>query len=219
MPAFDRLSAVADRVLSLMEGHYSRFYGVPAPPGSPSRAERLSRVLEAALGAGERILSIEPSGDVIQRVYKIRQIAWDRIYRADIEDLDSLTPLERRLADRLAAEAWMASRHMELVDLGFYLDFDRLKPDDPPELFIETAQNYFDLISRLSGGNYSDRMAVRGKRATVVVAEPIRVGNALEDFARDRKKTLDSLTDDLARAFHSCIEEVQEARRKAATVK
>jgi hypothetical protein len=209
---FARLSAIADRALALMERHYARFYGAPCPAGNPPRAERLAGVIEAALRAAERILCVKPDGDAIRRVYKIRQTGWDRIFRADIEDLNALPPLERRVADRLAAEAWLASRHMELVDLAYYLDFDRLKEDDPLELFIETAENYYDLVSRFSGGNISDRLGVPGKNATVVVGEPIIVSGAMDRYATDKKGTIDSLTDELKRTYLSLIDEVRKAR-------
>jgi hypothetical protein len=201
---FDRLSAIADRALVLMEQYYARYHVPPSPGGGASRSERLAAVLEAALRTAERTLGIKPDGDAIRRVYKIRQTCWDRIYRADIRDMDFISPVERRMADRLAGEAWLASRHMELVDLAYYLDFDRLNRDDPLELFIETAQNYYDLASRLSGGNASDRITIPGKRGIVIVGEPVIV--------RQGKGIIDSLTDELKRAYLSCIEEIRKSR-------
>ncbi len=210
---FDRLSAIADRALVLMEQHYARYHEQPMTGGGASRVDRLAAVIEAALRTGERIVGIKPYGDVIRRVYKIRQTCWDRIFRADIQDVNALSPVERRMADRLAAEAWLASRHMELVDLAYYLDFDRLKRDDPLELYIETAQNYYDLVSRLSGGNISDRMRIPGKRAILIIGEPLMVGGGPHTQKTRSKRTVDSLTDELKQAYLSCINEIRKGRR------
>jgi hypothetical protein len=210
---FDRLSAIADRALVLMEQHYARYHEAPLSGDGASRSDRLAAVIEAALRTGERIVGIKPYGDAIRLVYKIRQTCWDRIFRADIQDLNALSPVERRMADRLAGEAWLASRHMELVDLAYYLDFERLKRDDPLELYIETAQNYYDLVSRLSGGNISDRMRIPGKKATLVVGEPILISGGPHRRDASSKRTIDSLTDELKRAYFACIEEIRRARR------
>ncbi len=211
---FERLSAAADAILASAERHYSRFCGASLPkPGSSTRAQRLEDLREAALQAAERALGLKPDGDAIRRVYKIRQTGWDRIFRDDIPAPETLPGLERGLADRAAGEAWYASRHMELVDLAWYLDFDRLRKDDPLELYIETAQNYWDLISRLKGGNLSDRIAVRGKRAILVVGEPIPVTERLAAFGSTRKAAIESLNEELKRSFIACIQEIREDRK------
>ena len=211
---FDRLSAVADAILAAAERHYALFCDASLPrPGNPTRAERLGDLREAALAAAERAFHLRPEGDTVRRVYKIRQTGWDRIFRADIPDMDALPPVERALADRAAGEAWYASRHMEFVDLAYYLDFDRLKEEDPLELYIETAQNYFDLVSRLEGGNISDRINIRGKSATVIVGAPIAATDRLAEKGLNRKAAIDSLTGDLRRAYADCIAEIREDRK------
>ena len=101
---------------------------------------------------------------------------------------------------------------MELVDLAYYLDFDRLKRDDPLDLYIETAQNYYDLIARLEGGNISDRIGIRKKRATIIVGEPILASERLSSFGRNRKTAIEALTADLKRAYADCIEEFKPNR-------
>jgi len=213
---FDRLSSVADRVLALMEGHYARFYGAPLPQAG-SRAQRLEAVREAALQAAERTLCIRPEGDAIRRVYRIRQTGWDRIFRTDLGDLERLPALERRMADRLAAEAWLACRHMELVDLAWYLDFDRLRRTDPLEILIETAQNYGDLIHRLQGGQFADRDLIPGKSALVVAGEGIRVGGSLERYRAGRRGAIEDLTRTLEASYVDCIREIREERRTGAS--
>ncbi len=209
---FERLSAIADRLLSLMERHFAR-YGKWSPPGDgASRPVRLSAVIEAALRTAEGILGVAPDGDAVRRVYKVRQKLWDAIYRADIPDLGALPPLERRLVDYLAAEAWLAARHMETADLSSYLDFDRLKRDDPLELYMEAAQNYYDLIWRLSGSNIGSRKNIGGKKAIVIIGEPVVIGRGAPPRKTRGKALADALTEELKRAYLDCIEEIKKSR-------
>jgi hypothetical protein len=215
---FARLSAIADRALAIMEQYYAKFHGPLAPVSgaTASRADRLAAVVETALRTAERSLCIKPEGDAIRRVYRIRQTCWDRIFRADIPDMDALSSVERAVADRLAAEAWLASRHMELVDIAFYLDFERLKKEDPLELYIETAQNYYDLLSRLSGRNIAGRKKVGGKKAVVIIGKPVLVSRGANPLKTQSRAVIDSLTEKLAREYLECIKEIRGIRGASA---
>lgn len=195
---YQRLRRAAEAAVASAERFYAeldRPGRAPAGPeaeGSGSLNARFGAVVEAALRAGERILRLPSDGDAPRRFYRIRQVGWDRIYR---NDLDSLTPLDRALADRETAEAWYAMRHMELADLGSYLDFDALREDDPIERYIETADNYWDLTSRLRGGNISDRLNFAQKDAVIVFGRPL-------DAAASKE-----LTADLERSYLDCVDE------------
>ncbi|MCX7027118.1 MAG: hypothetical protein NT061_06500 [Spirochaetes bacterium] len=219
---FDRLSSAADAILAVAERYYARFYAASLPrPGNPSRAERLDGLREAALSTAEQAFNLTLNegldtalkSDAIRRVYRIRQAGWDRIFRQDLPDMDGLPELEKALADRAAGEAWYTSRHMELVDLAWYLDFDRLKQDDPLELYVETAQNYYDLVSRLEGGNLSDRVGLRRKHAILVAGKPLSVTDRLSEPGPKGKAAIRSLNEELKRAFTDCIEEIREDRK------
>jgi hypothetical protein len=210
---FKRLDAIADAALEAAEKHYVRYCGLAPPEPGASRAARLAALREAALDTAERALRLAPEGDAIARVYRIRHACWDRIYRADLPDLKALPSLARSLADRAAGEAWYASRHMELVDLAFYLDFDRLKETDPLPLFIETAQNYYDLVSRLEGGNISNRVSLRRRDAEVIVGEPLDAGASLSAAGEGRKEAVARLSARLEKAYLDCIQEFQEERQ------
>ncbi len=255
-PREARLHAAAGALLELAERWYARFYGyggahrqAAEPSGedplatatgalSPSatasapldRALRLLGVREAALAAAERGLRLRPEGDEIHRVYRIRQACWDRIYRQDIPDRSALPPVEAALADRIAGEAWLASRHMEFVDLSYYLDLDRLGADTlsrrdassarterqesrahhhTPNLdaLCETTQNLCDLASRLSGGNISHRPSIRGKKASIDVGEAIVLDPADAGMKTPRRAALDKIMADLATTYETSIHE------------
>jgi len=170
---------------------------------STDRARRLAGVREAALSAAERVLRLRPEGDEIHRVYRIRQACWDRIYRSDIPDRRALSPVEAALADRLAGEAWLASRHMEFVDLSYYLKLDRF--DANLDALCEVAQNLCDLASRLRGGNISHRPSIRGKRAFIDFGEAILLDPASPESKPSRRTAHDGIMAELARAYETSI--------------
>lgn len=206
---YQRLKNFPEYFLPLLEAAYSKYFDLKTAPGKKSQNERLKILLETALSQAEKILNIRAEGDTINRVYRIRQTAWDRIFRPDISDIRVLSPLEKALADRLASEAWLASRHMEFVDIGFYIDFEKLKPDFPLELYIETAQNYYDLASRCMGGNFTGRILVPGQKAHIVAGEPIKVSKYYAMIKTGRKESAGHLTEELSKRFIQCINDYE----------
>src|SRR5208337_76290 len=106
----------------------------PSGPSWPVGAEgagrdaRLEALMLEALKRGESAMGLKAQGDLIERVYRIRQEGWDRIYPE--EDASGYPPLGRRLANRKAGEAWYAMRHMEFVDLCYYLDSGYIETAD-----------------------------------------------------------------------------------------
>ena len=213
-----RLVALDLALLGLAESMYG--LRAPAPLSRDSRDSRLAAVIEAALTRAESMLGIgngDPNParrDTIERVYRIRQEGWDRIYPEC--DLDAMYPLERELADRRAGEAWYAMRHMETVDLAWYLDSAYLEGrtgDDGPtfDRLVECACSLADLASRLVGGDISDRPMPLRKSAIVIAAEPIDIGARLSDYRRDRKSAVRAATEEIASAFRACIGEYLDA--------
>jgi len=208
----ERLESGVERILSLAEEHYGLDGGQSSSRGgrqNSSRDRRLAQVIYRALDAGERILGLAPGpGDPIDRVYRIRQAGWDRVFLEGIE-LENLPPLERALADRRAGEAWYAMRHMELVDFCWYF---RCEPPDetaPLHLVVEYAQNLWDFGSRLAGGAISQRVIVRPKRAMVVIGEVLDLSSRLPEWRRNRKASVAGTTAALGAAYLSCIEEIR----------
>jgi len=219
-----RILRIEAALLGLAESYYG--LGRPASPdgedweaaGREERDERRGRLLEAALSRGEAMLGLAPPAgpaevaDRIGRVYRIRQEGWDRIYPTS--PLGAMGELERALADRRAGEAWYAMRHMELVDLGHYLDSGYLEggaagPAGAPSFgrLVEAAYSLADLASRLVGGDISDRPNLLRKRAVVVVAPPLDMGARYADYKANRKAAVDAATGELEKAYLACIEE------------
>ncbi len=228
----ERLSAAAEAIVTLAENFYAELDRTPKPAPKQTLNERWTVVIQASLRAGERALRLPDDGDVTHRFYRIRQAGWDRLFRDDLVAASgsgtttaaaSATTthapqkphLFQALADRAAGEAWYAMRHMELADIGYYIDFDKKQEAATEgtagmgriEPFIETALNYWDICSRLRGGNISDRLAFFRKDAYLVMGEPLDAGERLEEYRADRKAAIATLTSDLAKNYQACVGE------------
>ncbi len=117
----------------------------------------MDALVEAALGEAERFFRVTPRGDWVQRVLAVRHAGLTWIHREDIASLDALAPLDRALAERVAAEAWLRLRHMELADVLEYVRLDYLSPDSGIDRYVECVTTLWDVVNRLEGGNISGR--------------------------------------------------------------
>ncbi|HUW42305.1 MAG TPA: hypothetical protein VMV90_14960 [Rectinemataceae bacterium] len=209
----ERRRALKDRLVALdlaLLAHAESYYGISPSDGRLGRNQRHAALLEAALAKGEGIFGLRPEGDRIARVYRIRQEAWDRIYPE--KDPDSLSPLGRLLADRRAGEAWYAMRHMELVDLGHYLDSGYLEGrsgDGDPSFgrLVESAYSLADLAQRLVGGDIGTRPSILRKKASVFIGEGLDLGARLPHYRKDSRAAIEGAMADLSRIFLNSIEE------------
>ena len=164
------------------------------------------RVCEAALRTAESFFGLSPKGDFVQRVFSVRYAGLSRIYREDIPDLRDLSPLEKVLADRIAAESWLRLRHMELVDVLEYLRADYLQPDSGIDRFVETVLNLWDVANRLEGGNISGHINPFSKTARIVVNEPIQVSEYLDSYKENRRRAVGDVTNRIFESFRSVAE-------------
>jgi len=227
----ERIGLGVERILCLAEDHYGLVRGQGSPgesaqgqslaqsavqgqsPGGqsqgPSRDERLAQVISRALEAGERILGLAPgAGDPIERVYRIRQAGWDRVFLEGTEP-GRLPPLERAMADRRAGEAWYAMRHMELVDFCWYFRCEPPGENAPLHRVVEYAQNLWDFASRLGGGAISQRRIVRPKKAVLIIGEALDLSARLPGWRGNRKTSVTEATAALGSAYLACIEEIR----------
>lgn len=192
------------------------YYGIPCAPDHP-REERRARLLEEALRRGETILGLPTEGDPIDRVYRIRYEGWSRVYPET--DPRLLPPKRRAVLDRRASEAWHAMRHMELVDLGWYLDEayleDGLRDEGAPSVgrLSETLHNLYDLASRLAGGNISDRPRLIPRRIVLAAGEPIEMRSRLDSYRSDRRGAIEGAARDLATAWEGAAKEFANEKR------
>lgn len=216
-PALESLLVRIDRaessLLRMTEAYYADTYGY-RPPAAPetgadsayARHDRWMALLPFAIGVAEQILGIEPeSADTVQRMYRVRQAGWDRVYPES--PVEGLAPLEKALADRRTGEAWYAMRHMELVDVMGYHDPGYLDAADPSfDRIVETVLTLTDLAHRLMGGNITNRPNNIRKQAVLVPGGLIDLTDKLPEYRINAKQTVQALTERLSAEFLNCIE-------------
>ncbi len=211
IPLQRRLEALDAKALSMTEDFYDRTYGKRAE--AEGRDARWDSLRKIALLEGERALGIaaHPQADEIQRVYRLRQECWDRIYSLD--PARKIGALERSFADRRAGEAWFAMRHMEFVDISYYLDSEYLGESfgaGPSfDRIAETAINLHDLIARFAGGNISNRSSALRKKAVIVAGNAIDIRGRLDAYKENRKQAVDDVTAEMKRVFLECAKSMK----------
>jgi 1-acyl-sn-glycerol-3-phosphate acyltransferase len=200
----DRLRRARDAILSLNEKRYGL-----VPEAGLDFSRRVDLVMEAALKSAEGILGIaQKDGEIIERLYMIRQLCWDYIYLPGKDTLKDISQAERSLLDLKAGEAWFASRHMELVDFAWYFRVDIPPEDAPLHVRIEYVQNLWDFANRTMGGAYSERVInIHPKRVLIQVTSPLNLTERLPAYRQDRKGTIAAAMADLKNAYYDCIRE------------
>ena len=189
---YELLLDLTRRLLSRIESAYHVTFGAPAddlavtvpesvtagPPGAAAPEtpaalrRRIVALCDRVLRVGENVHGLASDGSLLDRVFRLRDAGWRRMFR---DDLEALSPLERTLADAAAEEAKITTRHMELVDVLEYLDPAYISPDGPFERLVEYAVNLQDVVNRLLGGTIAGRMRIKGREAVVCAGTPVSV--------------------------------------------
>ncbi|MFO7782972.1 MAG: hypothetical protein R6W94_15250 [Spirochaetia bacterium] len=194
---YELLLDLTGRLLSHIESAYDVTFGVPAPgPGDTSTAaagpvvgspaalrRRIVALCDHVLRVGENVHGLASDGSLLDRVFRLRDAGWRRMFR---DDLEALSALERFLADAAAEEAKITTRHMELVDVLEYLDPAYISPEGPFERLAEYAVNLQDVVNRLLGGTIAGRMRIKGREAVVCAGTPVSVDEFAVGGTRSR---------------------------------
>jgi hypothetical protein len=211
---YPRLYRLGEALLTLMEQHYDRFYHQTLAPIDPRLApaaqfpQRLQRLLETALAVCERQFGLTPKGSIVDRCRRLEQAAWDQIYRDDV-DLDKLSTLERRLADRVATESQMHLWHMRLVESFVSVTGSYVRDKPTIDRFAETLLITWETIVRIGGDRNSlKRPRLGGQTARITIGEPIVLTDRYASYQTNRrqaKQAVEDLTQDLQTAFTAMI--------------
>lgn len=175
---YQTLISITDQLLGRLECMYAPFFKRSATP--PDLSDRIGRVCNTALRLGEQSHGILGVGSLLDRVFRLRDAGWKRMFRDDLEDL---TEMERSFADAFAEQAKLSARHMELVDALEYLDPSYISPESDFDRFVEYALLLQDVVNRLLGGTIAGRMKVKGRRAIVTAGHPNSVDEILLEGA------------------------------------
>ena len=214
---YERLFRLGEHVLSQMEQFYTRFYHETTPvaiqiDSSASRNEvletRLQTVLDRSLQAAEQYFGLECQGTVIERCRRIESASWDDIYRQDLPDLQTLSPLQQGLADWIAEEASLRVLHMRLAESFVAVTGTYVQEKPSFERFAETSLILFDLIARIKGEKNPRRPRLGWRQARLSVGEPISVTERWSSYQTNRqaaRQAVNNLTQDLQLALEKMI--------------
>jgi 1-acyl-sn-glycerol-3-phosphate acyltransferase len=211
---YQRIYHLGERLLSLMEKHYARFYHQAIPATEPTLPpnqqfyQRLQNLLHICLTVAEAYFDIPAKGSVVDRCRRLEQAAWDLIYREDI-DLDQLSNIERQLANRIATEAQMHLWHMRLVESFVSMTGHYVREKPTVERFAETLLITWETIARIQGDRNSMQRPHLGRQsALVTVGQPIVVSDRAAQYQQSRrsaKQAVEDLTQDLQIALANMI--------------
>jgi hypothetical protein len=211
---YQRLFKIGEVLLSEMEKFYHRFYHRQLPKliddaASPEQllTTRLKVLLDEALQVGEEYFNLKPKGNIIERCRRLEEAGWNYIYRQDISEVNSLSPLQQGLANWTATEAMLQIRHMRLVESLVAVTGTYVKEKPSFERFAETALIFFDLLARIKGKKMPRRPRLGWRKAKLTVGEPISVNErwltsqqnnqaakqAVVDLTRDLQTSLEKM--------------------------
>ncbi|HLJ55903.1 MAG TPA: 1-acyl-sn-glycerol-3-phosphate acyltransferase [Chthonomonadaceae bacterium] len=191
---YARLTHIGERLLSLLEDAYRRFY--QQEPGKPGEelATRLQSLLEAALRTSESYFAIQAKGSLTDRCRRIEQAGWDRIYREDLKG-QTLSHVERGIADRVAEEADRRMWHMRLVESFVAVSGSYVREKPTADRFAETVNLLYKTVQRLKGAPAFTPPPLGRQRALMTVGEPILVDDRYADYTASRQGARQAVAD------------------------
>jgi hypothetical protein len=200
----ERLIRCREHILEANEARYQ----IKSDPAL-SYLERMDRVIDAAITTSEQMLGLKSEGDLFARMYRVRQICWDKIVLPGVKDFKGVSRVMRNITDMQAGEAWYVGRHQEMVDFCWY--FRGPCPDGSSSFHrkIEYVQNLWDFANRTMGGEYSNRINIFPRKMVIHAAEPINLSAMLPGYKDNKKTAISSALSDLEKAYIGTIREAE----------
>ncbi|MBR8830420.1 MAG: hypothetical protein N5P05_000110 [Chroococcopsis gigantea SAG 12.99] len=209
---YERLFRLGEHFLSIMENFYREFYHRSLPTivtgeDDPNKtlSIRLSHLMEAALGVAEQYFNLSGTGTVIDRCRRLEQASWDYIYREALKPSNSISPVERGLADQIAREADLKVWHMRIAETFVAVTGHYVKEKPSVERFTETILLLWDLVARIKGDNSFFRPLIGKQRVKMTIGTPISVTARQPAYKNDRRAAVASLTQDLQASLQNLI--------------
>jgi len=200
IPFTERLRRCRDHLLKVNEERYN----IQSDESAPFE-ERLEKVMYAALEKSEQMLGIKSEGDFFARMYRVRQLCWDRIYLPDIESFKNLSSVEQNVLNLQAGEAWHIGRHMELVDFCWYFRIPLPGEETAFHKKIEYTQNLWDFANRTMGGAFKNRVSIFPRKVIIQAGPVINLSERLPAYKKDKKAVIAQAMSDLEKIFRDCI--------------
>ena len=202
---YQRLIALAEHLLSLMEDFYSKFYQQHLDKGEKELPERLQALLDAALKVAEQSLGVKPNGGISERCRRVEQAGWSRIYREDIGELTNLAPAVRGLADLVASEAELRLWHMRLVETFVSVTGHYVAEKPSVERFADTVLLLWRMVARLKGQSNAKTPYLGKKWAKITAMPSFQIADYWEQYQKNRRQAVATLTQDLQQVLERSV--------------
>ncbi|QQE63512.1 glycerol acyltransferase [Leptolyngbya sp. BL0902] len=202
---YQRLLALGEHLLGVMEDYYQRVYRMPVVTPPAPFADRLEVLRDTALQVAETYFQLPPRGTMIDRCRRIEQAGWERIFRQELGEDQPLSAVARGLADREAEEASLRMWHMRLVENFVAVTGQYVRERPTAERFAETLMIVRDIVWLIKGENPFPRPKLGPQVATITVGEPISVSDRWPAYKAGRKQAVADLTSDLQLALERMI--------------
>jgi hypothetical protein len=209
-----RLLKIGETLLLKLEQFYQQFYpgtaGLPAPPIAPETPlnQRLAILLDRTLQVAESYFNITASGTPVDRCRRLEEASWTFIHRSDLPARESLSLLDRGLADWIAQEASLRIIHMRLAESFVAVTSDYVAEKPSFDRLAETTLIMFDAMARIRGDKLPQRPKLGLREARVTVTEPISISDRWDSYQANRrsaKQAIEDLTADIRRALEGCM--------------
>lgn len=215
---YQRLLRLGGQLLTQLEQFYSKFYhqSLPTPnatapletnldTANAQIADRLHALMNAALTVSETAFNLPSKGSFTDRCRRLEQAAWDRIYREDLPDLETLCAVDRALADRVAQEAEQSLWHMRIVETLVSVTGHYVREKFTADRFAETLLLLWDVACRIQGQFPFPRPKLARQSAIVTVGEPLSISDRTSAYKSNRRQAVTDLTADLQVALEKLI--------------
>ncbi|MEL6776649.1 MAG: 1-acyl-sn-glycerol-3-phosphate acyltransferase [Cyanobacteria bacterium J06597_16] len=231
-----RILRLGVHLMEKMEAFYTRYYHqsfpakkkeedkpaiAPLPPqektaveastpiGTQDASERLKTLLNRALQVSEQFFNLPEKGTLAGRCRRIEEASWNYIYREDLPEISTLSPLDRGLADWAAQAASMRELHMRMVESFVAVNGDYLNEKPSFERCAETTLLISDMLARLSGDKLPGRPRLGDRWVKMTVQPPISISPRLADYQQSRRAgraAVAAVTEEIRQALESSIE-------------
>ncbi len=203
---YERLYKLGERLLSLMENFYRKFYHKTLPDSTgKGLEERLPNLMNVGLEVAEAYFNLHPKGTFIDRCRRLEQAGWDYIYREDFRKINELSSVEKGLGDRLAEEANLRMWHMRIVESFVAVTGYYVKEKLTAERFADTLLLLWDLVTRIQGENAFFRPKLGKQIAQMTIGHPLCVSEQLDQYKANRRQAVNDLTQDLQAVLQGMI--------------
>ncbi|WP_373540606.1 1-acyl-sn-glycerol-3-phosphate acyltransferase [Chamaesiphon sp.] len=213
---YDRFYRLSQYLLYQMENFYAQFYQYQIPERPPeaqtiSRTEisqRLQSLLDFALQVSESYFNLQPRGTKIDRCRRIEQAGWNWIYLEELTIPTNMSPVSRKLADRIASEADLRMWHMRLVESFIAVTSSYVKDRPTIDRFAEITLLLWDLVAQIRGEN-AKRPQLGKRRVQMTICNPIPLSDYWDRYKSGRRQarqaTLD-LTQELQTSMEGTLD-------------